>query len=115
MILSKSEIMKTAWAAFRKTPSWWQTGDLRAKTFANELRKAWAHAKFYAAAAVKDAARKAEEAAREAQMNEAIVRNARAITAVRRAIDDLQFKSFRYDIAAERKVLETKLAGLMAA
>ena len=110
-MISKAEIMKAAWAAFRKTPSWWQVGDLRAKTFANALRQAWARAKFAHECAIKDA----EIAARKAAELRNYVLKAPEVYAIQRAIDDLKYKSFRYDIAAERRVLEGKLAALVAA
>ena len=107
MTLNRQDIMRQAWATFRSKPSWWQTGSLRSKTFSDALRKAWAWAKFNAECARKDAVRKAEEARR--------VVDAPAVLAIRKAIDELQFKSFRYDITAERRELETKLAAQMAA
>jgi len=106
-MLSKSEILKAAWAEFRKSPSWWQVGSLRSKTFAAALRKAWAWAKFNAECARKDAVRKAEKARRTV--------DAPAVLAIRKAIDELQFKSFRYDIARERMALEAKLVAQIAA
>lgn len=110
-MLNKSEILKAAWAAFRKTPSWWQVGALRAKTFADALRKAWARAKFD-----EDCRRKnAETAARKAEEARRAEANAPAIRAIKAAIANLEFKPFGHNIAAERRVLEAKLAGLMAA
>lgn len=107
MTLNRQAIMAAAWAEFRKSPTWWQTGSLRSKTFSDALRKAWAWAKFNAECARKDAVRKAEEARR--------VVDAPAVLAIRKAIDELQFKSFRYDIARERMALEAKHDALIAA
>lgn len=110
-MIDKSEIMKKAWATFRKTPSWWQRGELRAKTFSDALRKAWAWAKFN-----EDCRRKsAETEARKAEESRLAEVHAPAIRAIKASIADLEFKPFGHNIAAERRVLENKLARLMAA
>ena len=100
-MINRQAIMAAAWTEFRSKPSWWQVGSLRRKRFAAALRKAWAWAKFNAECARKDAARKAAEARR--------VVDTPAVLAIRKAIDELQFKSFRYDIARERMALEANL------
>jgi hypothetical protein len=107
-MLDRREIMNTAWTIFRDARARygaWQLVNREDGTFAGCLRQAWRIVK---AATVRVVARMREEAA----MNGP---NGPAIRAIKHAISELQFKSFRHNIAAERKSLEARLASLITA
>jgi hypothetical protein len=107
-MLDRREIMNTAWAIFRDSRARygaWQLVNREDGTFAGCLRQAWRIVK---AATARVVARMREESA----MNRP---NGPAIRAIKQAITELQFKSFRHNIAAERKSLEARLASLITA
>jgi hypothetical protein len=107
-MIDRREIMNTAWTIFREARARygaWQLVNREEGTFAGCLRQAWRIVK---AATARVVARMKEEAAMDGP-------NGPAIRAIKHAISELQFKSFRHNIAAERKSLEARLASLITA
>jgi hypothetical protein len=100
--ISKSDVMREAWSIFhdtRRRYEAWQLVNREDGTFSGCLRQAW---------------RVVKAAVERVKRDELLASNAQA-RAIQQAIDDLSLKSFRYDISAERRELETKLAALGAA
>ncbi len=101
-MLSKRELFIKAWEIFheaRRRYEAWQLVNREDGTFAGCLRQAW---------------RVVKAAVERVKRDELLASNAQA-RAIQQAIDELSLKSFRYDISAERRELETKLAALGAA
>lgn len=100
-----SEIMKAAWKHYRFVRAhyadWQIERGIIDGLFANALRIAWRLAK--------EAAAKAEKALRLASGP-----NAARVEAIRAEIDNLKYKTLRYDTVAMRRRLETELAALAA-
>ena len=100
-----SEIMKVARKHYRfvhaNYGAWQIERGIIDGSFANALRIAWHLAK--------EAAVKAEKALRLASGS-----NAARAEAIQQEIDDLKYKTLRYDTVAMRRRLETELAALAA-
>lgn len=105
-MIDRREVMLKAWADYRSIRANYSPEEIARRgidaSFAASLRYAWK--------IVKQAAARVA-----AEQKEAANPNAPAIRAIRKAIEELKFKSFRYDIAAERCVLETKLSTFLNA
>ena len=100
-----SEIMKAAWKHYRFVHANYETWQIERGivdgSFANALRIAWRLAK--------EAAAKAEKAMRLASGPNAV-----RAAAIQQEIDNLKYKTLRYDTVTMRRRLETELAALAA-
>lgn len=105
-MIDRREVMLKAWADYRSIRANYSPEEIARRgidaSFAASLRFAW---KICKEAAVKVAA----------EMKEAMSPNAPAIRAIRKAIDELQFKGVKHNIAIERRALESRLATLLNA
>lgn len=103
-MFNRIEIMKAAWNHYRKAIAYVASNPYLAGTvvrFADCLKEEWKRAK-----AVVEAGKVAAAAVR----REASI--AGKIEALRNAIQELDYKSFRYSIASARRALDTELAVL---
>ena len=107
-MISKSEVMLRAWEDWRAIRANYSPEEIARRhidiSFAASLRFAWRVAKQAAARVAAD--RKQSEL-----LNGP---DGPAMRAIRHAVDQLKYKSFRHDIRAERAMLEAELAVVMA-
>ena len=109
-MINRSELFKDAWAIYRKANRFARAPWLpvpEEATFARALHEAWRiHKNAAARVAAALAARAKEQAALAGPNGEAIRR-------VKQAIDELSYKGFRHNIAAEREALKARLSALV--
>jgi hypothetical protein len=96
---NRSEIMKAAWAHFRRAPAYVASNPFLAGTvvrFGDCLKEEWRRAK-------------GAVAARAVEISAAVCEQ---VAALKREILNLDCKSFRYSIASEKLALNAKLSSL---
>lgn len=100
-MFNRSQIMKAAWAHFRKAQAYVSSNPFLAGTvvrFGDCLKDEWRRAKVAVAAA--------------AQVIKVSAAVAEQVAALKGAIQNLDYKSFRYSIGDERRSLCSELAAL---